>query len=152
LGEHHVARRLRALSEEAAQLASSLAAQPAPHDAPRERRRQPSPEEALRLLVDLRRARFRHFPDAPFADPAWDMLLDLAAARLAGQKVSVSALCMSADLPPTTALRWVNALADAGLVLRVADRVDRRRVLVEMTPQGEQRMDAYLRGVRRLLA
>ncbi|HEY0414118.1 MAG TPA: MarR family transcriptional regulator [Allosphingosinicella sp.] len=150
LGEEQVARRLRALSEEAAQLASSLAAQPG--EPARERRRHPSSDEALRMLTELRRVRYRHFPGAPFADPAWDMLLDLMAARQAGQKISVSALCMSAELPPTTALRWVNALVSAGLIHRVADQVDRRRVLVELTREGEERMEAYLRGVRRLLA
>jgi hypothetical protein len=39
-----------------------------------------------------------------FADPGWDILLDLYAARQEGKQVSVSSLCIAAAVPPTTAL------------------------------------------------
>jgi hypothetical protein len=34
-----------------------------------------------------------------FADPAWDILLDLYAARLEQQRVAVSSLCIAAAVP-----------------------------------------------------
>ena len=39
------------------------------------------------------------------SDPAWDMLLDLYAARLEGRRVSVSSLCIAAAVPPTSISR-----------------------------------------------
>src|SRR3546814_5506642 len=46
----------------------------------------------IRDMLRLRRLRDRFFPGDLFADPAWDMLLDLMAAHLSGQRVSVSSL------------------------------------------------------------
>ena len=40
----------------------------------------------------------------------------LMAARLEQQRVEVSSLCIAAAVPPTTALRWIKALSDAGPV------------------------------------
>jgi hypothetical protein len=53
------------------------------------------------------RLRSQHFVPALFADPAWDILLDLAAARIDGRMVAVSSLCIAAAVPATTALRWI---------------------------------------------
>jgi DNA-binding MarR family transcriptional regulator len=68
-----------------------------------------------------------------FADPAWDMLLDLFAARLEERSVSVSSLCVAAAVPSTTALRWINILELKGHVRKRADPKDRRRIYVEIT-------------------
>ena len=67
-----------------------------------------------------------------FADPAWDILLDLAASRLEGRSVSVSSLCIAAAVPPTTALRWIRMMTDQQLLERRADRADARRMFVDI--------------------
>lgn len=81
----------------------------------------------VRRLIRLRRDRDRHFPAEIFADPAWDMLLDLMAARMEGIDVPVSSLCVAAAVPTTTALRWIRALSEAGLLERRIDMADARR-------------------------
>ena len=151
----HVVLRLKAMSEEAAYLASALAdprlngKMPASAlGAPRPK----SPEEVLKLLVAIRRARFRQFETDLFANPGWDMLLDLMSARLTGRQVPVSSACVAAGVPATTALRLVNTLVEAGLVSRRPDPNDGRRVLVDLTEAGRQRMDLFLRSVGRLVA
>jgi DNA-binding MarR family transcriptional regulator len=156
LADNHVVLRLKALSKEAAQLASTLA-RPVPEaglgdegGAGREQRHLPSHQEVLRMLVEAQRARVRHFPPGVFSDPAWDMLLDLMGAKLAGRTMTVSSLCLAADVPATTALRWLNALAEPGLIRRLPDPADRRRVLVELTEEGLARMEAYLRTIQSL--
>lgn len=157
LADNHVVMRLRALSDEAAQLASTLA-RPVPEAglgdeaAAGERRTRAWRERVLRLLVEARRGRGRHFPPGLFSDPAWDMLLDLMGARFAEQPMTVSSLCLAAEVPTTTALRWLNALADAGLVRRLPDPADRRRVLVELTEEGVARTEAYLRSLHTLMS
>src|SRR3546814_2986047 len=49
--------------------------------------------KGVRRMLRQRRMREQYFPADLFADPAWDMLLDLYAARLERQPVSVSSLC-----------------------------------------------------------
>lgn len=106
----------------------------------------------VRRLIKLRRDRERHFPAEIFADPAWDMLLDLIAARLEGKRVPVSSLCIAAAVPTTTALRWVRSLTEAGLLERCADPTDARRSHVELSDQAAAAMLAYLRGLNEAFA
>src|SRR3546814_4614981 len=64
------------------------------------------------------------------------MLLDLMAAHLSGQRVSVSSLCIAAAVPATTALRWIRALTAHGLFLRQADPSDGRRVFIALSDKA----------------
>ncbi len=87
----------------------------------------------IRTMIRLRRQRDRLFPADLFADPAWDMMLDLMVARIERLKVAVSSLCIAAAVPPTTALRWIRTLTDFGIFVRVADPTDGRRVFIELS-------------------
>ena len=78
------------------------------------------------------------------------MLLDLMAARLERRQVAVSSLCIAAAVPPTTALRWIKTLTEAGLFVRVADPQDGRRVYVELSDAAAANFQAYLGAVRRV--
>ena len=88
--------------------------------------------KAVRHMLRQRRMREQFFPADLFADPAWDMLLDLYAARLERQPVSVSSLCIAAAVPATTALRWIKTMTDAGLFIREADPHDGRRIFIAL--------------------
>lgn len=101
----------------------------------------------VRTIIRLRRARDAVFPTDLFADPAWDMLLDLYAARLEGKTVSVSSLCIAAAVPATTALRWIRSMTDAGLFLREADGNDRRRVFIALSDRAEEALDRYFTSI-----
>ena len=68
-----------------------------------------------------------------FGEPAWDMLLDLYIARVAGQNVSVTSLCIAADAPLTTGLRWIALLESEGLIARYPDPADKRRTYLRLT-------------------
>ena len=96
----------------------------------------------------MRRLRDRFFASGLFEDPAWDMLLDLFAAELEGSAVSVSSLCIAAAVAPTTALRWIARLTDAGLLERRPDPFDKRRVFMALSEAARQGMRGYCRAVR----
>jgi len=97
----------------------------------------------VRKIIRRRRRRETLFRADLFADPAWDMLLDLYAATLENGSVSVTSLCIAAAVPATTALRWITALTDARLLERVADPQDGRRIFIRLGAEARQRMDRY---------
>ncbi len=103
----------------------------------------------IRTMIRLRRQREAVFGEGLFADPVWDMLLDLAAARLEGVQVSVSSLCIAATVPPTTALRWIASLTAAGTIIRVPDSGDRRRVFLALTDAATAKVLDFLGRVKR---
>ena len=106
----------------------------------------PSPPMRAAAIYKARRDRAVQF--APhgnlFADPAWDMLLDLFIGREIGREVSVKAVCAAAAVPATTALRWLHLLDRSGLVDRRADPHDRRRVRVRLSDDAHAMMTRWL--------
>ncbi len=150
IGADKSAERLRQLSEEVSRIASTLArlsADPAPT---RPSLASVPPGEVPPLSADVvanviraRRLRARFFTDELFADPAWDMLLDLLQAEIRQLRVPVSSLCIAAAVPATTALRWLKTLVSQGLFLRRADPHDGRRVFVELAPETSLAMRRY---------
>lgn len=154
------AERLRLLNEEVARLAEVLSqlATPAVSVGVGDNRPgyradttlDPEPSaRTVRATIRVRRMRDQHFPSELFADPAWDMLLDLYAARLEGRRVSVSSLCIAAAVPPTTALRWIGTMHDADLFGREADPTDRRRAHIRLTDRAASAMRGYFAATAR---
>lgn len=107
--------------------------------------RRPAMESEVQGLLKLRRRRDDYFGGL-FADPAWDILLELFAAELSQERISVSSLCAGAAVPSTTALRWIAQLERSGLACRQQDPKDARRYYVSLTADGRQRMESYFRS------
>lgn len=106
--------------------------------------RPPLPDPRLvRRIIRQRQLRARFFDGDLFADPAWDMLLDLTAARAEHVRVSVTSLCIASGVPPTTALRWIGQMTEAGLLQRVEDETDRRRAFIALTDHAADAMARY---------
>lgn len=151
------AERLRLLNEEVARLAevlSQLAAErpTSEHGGVRDRgsayhaesASEPDPDPRdVRATIRARRLREQFLSPELFADPAWDMLLDLYAARLERRRVSVSSLCIAAAVPPTTALRWIGTMHDAELFGREPDPSDKRRAHITLTERAASAMRSY---------
>ena len=102
----------------------------------------PDPK-TVRALIARRQARAKFFEGELFADPAWDMLLDLTAAEAENQRVSVTSLCIAAMVPATTALRWIKQLVDCGVFQRMADPSDKRRAFVVLSDKSRTAMARY---------
>lgn len=100
--------------------------------------------DKARSLLDLRRKRERMFGTQLFADPAWDLLLDLFANGDEGSRIQVSSACIAANVPQSTALRWIAALVESGLVVRSTDPHDRRRAFVSLSERARYSMEALL--------
>jgi DNA-binding response OmpR family regulator len=113
----------------------------------------PLPDARLvRQIIANRQARARFFDGDLFADPAWDMLLDLTAAHAEHRRISVTSLCIAAGVPATTALRWIKQLVEAGVFERVDDASDRRRAFIALSESSREAMARYFAETREPLA
>jgi len=90
----------------------------------------------MKSIIVRRRKREQFLPADIFADPAWDMLLDLSVAKLEVRKTSVSSLCIGAAVPTTTALRWIRQLEQLQMIKLTPDPVDRRRQHVDIADKA----------------
>jgi len=105
--------------------------------------------QLARSISHWRRKRDAMFEPVIFADPEWDILLDLFAQGGFDQRVSMSSLCIAASVPTTTAMRSINAMVEQGVLARSRDMADARRVLIELTEETRAKMRIWLLGVAR---
>ena len=99
--------------------------------------------QLIRQIIEARRLRGEIFGAELFADPAWDLLLELYLAHLEQRRLSVSALFKAGGQPATTNLRWLAKLERDGLAERVNDKLDARRIWVSLSPKGVDAMKRY---------
>ncbi len=110
--------------------------------------RPPLPDPRLvRRIIRQRQLRARYLPGELFADPVWDMLLDLTAAAAEHSRISVTSLCLASGVPPSTALRWITQMEEAGLVERQDDNTDRRRAFIVLSDSTMASMARYFEAI-----
>jgi DNA-binding MarR family transcriptional regulator len=94
----------------------------------------------------MRRSRESMIPATLLGEPCWDILLDLMVAKAAGIRISIKAACIASRVPPTTALRWINLLEEAGLIWKSDDNSDKRRTWIGLSDAGLKAMATHLRA------
>lgn len=105
------------------------------------------PDYLLQLadaIYRSRQIRVRHFPSDLFGEPAWDILLDLFAAKCRGVRISITSACIASQVPHTTALRWLGLLEEDGWIIREDDETDGRRAFIRLSGKGETATARYL--------
>lgn len=102
--------------------------------------------DAFRAFVHVRRKRDHIFPEGYFADTAWDILIQLYAARLDNRSMTATALCANSTFPLTTGLRYLNMLEKDGYIVKRSDENDRRRTLIDLSDAGLEAMHAVFKG------
>lgn len=97
-------------------------------------------------LYDWRRRRDIVFADcgSVFAEPCWDILLDLFSSQERGRRVALSSASIAARCPATTGIRHVQRLEKAGLVVREPDAQDGRRSWISLTPKANELLRSHL--------
>ena len=101
-------------------------------------------EVKIQQIIADRHDRERFFAEEMFADPAWDILLELALAEQQQRRVCVTTLCIGSRVPQTTALRWIKHMTDMKWLVRRDDPLDARRKFIELSAETSARMRAYL--------
>lgn len=115
-------------------------------DDPSHRQRRNPDETDYRALAEFRSIlrRFLAFSDsaaiaAGLTAQRYQALLSIRV-QANRQRISVGALAEELLIKPHSAAELVNRLEGAGLVQRSVDTSDRRRVLLALTEQGEERL------------
>lgn len=101
-----------------------------------------------RQIVHRRRCREQLLGSDMFHDPVWDMMLDLFINAESLRQVSVSSLCIAANVPATTALRHIALMQQKGVVERRQDPHDNRRAFIILTPEWHAKLDQLLTSWR----
>jgi DNA-binding MarR family transcriptional regulator len=97
-------------------------------------------DHVLSILI-ARRARESALGVNLFSEPAWDLLLELYAARLGARKMSLADLARAIGAPQSTAARWVAVLGDRGLIISESDPRERSGPSVSLTELGASRIE-----------
>jgi len=112
----------------------------------------------IKLIQNNRRSRDRLFPACNGGDPSWEIVLFVLEQEVLQRSVSVTSACHATAIPQTTAMRKIDELVDAGLLARIPDEDDRRRVLLSSTPSCRESARRYfeatigqLQGTRHIL-
>lgn len=104
-------------------------------------------EAALARFLLLRRRRREQALGADhFADPVWDMMLDLFVGRVRGEEIAISSLVIAASVPQSTAIRRIRELVHRGDFIAHADPHDGRRTFVTLSDALFEDLGLLLRG------
>lgn len=95
-------------------------------------------------LYQVRRRRNRYFPEHLFAEPAWDILLDLFVNGVRNRPISITSACIAGGIPATTGLRWLGVLEREGLLVREVSADDARVTWVRLSDEGMNAMRSYI--------
>lgn len=103
----------------------------------------------VRSIMRSRQRRSEFLDITLFADPTWDILLDLTLAALKQTPAATSSVCAATQVPLSTALRHVRHLVASGLVTRRPDCNDKRRTFLALDASVLAAMREYLTAVWR---
>ncbi len=104
----------------------------------------------VRDIARLRASRANYFPVDLFAEPAWDILLNLYASHLDQRRECIGGIIALSGVPATTGLRWVHKLADEKLILLSDDPFDQRRKWVALSPKAVSGLESFFASARAL--
>lgn len=106
--------------------------------------RNPGIAARINAYLTARRSRSTVLEGEWFADPVWDLMLDLLACQHSDRNVSISSACIAAAVPGTTALRWIDRLVTEGALVREDDPTDRRRSYLQLAPDVAARLENWV--------
>ena len=105
------------------------------------------------LQLSVRRARHVHdlrrklLGSEYFTGPAWEILLHLFESHVMQRKDTIGNVCDGAEIPATTALRWMYRLEECGMLHIRDDHLDNRRRFVALSDAGAETIRRYFDGI-----
>jgi DNA-binding MarR family transcriptional regulator len=100
--------------------------------------------ECARSLMKARAEVAKLAPAGLFRDAAWDVMLELFVRIEEGGIVYVKQLAIASGQSTASAMRLLDRLESAGMLARVRDSLDHRRMIVTLAESGRELMKAML--------
>jgi DNA-binding MarR family transcriptional regulator len=97
-------------------------------------------EDHIVSILIARRGREGTFGANLFSEPAWDVLLELYAAKLGMRTMSLSDLAKATGVPPSTTERWVRLLEARGFVASEQEGRRESEARICLTELGASKM------------
>ena len=79
-----------------------------------------------------------------FADSCWNMCLDIYICGLKEERVTVSGIAHSSGIPMTTAMRYINVMAEQGLIKKTQNPADNRMTFVSLSTDCMNKIKSLL--------
>lgn len=95
-----------------------------------------SAQDAALEMLQVRQRAKRYFEAPVRSDPAWKLMLALYASEGMARGSNIGSVAKLADVPRTSALRWLTKLERHGFVSVSRSKVDRRAIVVQLTRKG----------------
>lgn len=103
--------------------------------------------EILTQIIRARRRRADFLSGELFADPAWDILLELSLARAQDRNATTADLVRASQVGESTALRWIEKLENDGWIRRESDSADCTSNLFDLSPKAAAPLQAWIRDL-----
>jgi DNA-binding MarR family transcriptional regulator len=103
--------------------------------------------ECARSMMKARAEVAKLAPTGLFRDAAWDVMLELFVRVEEGGIVYVKQLAIASGQSTASAMRLLDRLESAGMLARVRDSLDQRRVIVTLAERGRELMKTMLRKI-----
>ena len=97
-----------------------------------------------RRLLDISRQADTMFDGPLLSNPAWDILLDLYIQRSEGKRISIISVCVAANAPTSTVLRYIEAMIDSGTIVKIPSLEDSESLLIDLSETAYARMNSIL--------
>jgi len=97
-----------------------------------------------RHLLEVSRQVDAAFENPLLSNPGWNILLDLFIQRSERKPVSMISVCIAANAPTSTALRYVQAMLDSGMIVKTHSADDSQELLVELADTTYSAMQSIL--------
>lgn len=99
--------------------------------------------EAAVLEYKERRRRKLFFANGDFAEPYWDILLDLFVHKIDGRLCNMTSCQIASCVPNTTALRWIRSMIKSGLIIHEDCPHDARVTYVSLSEDSFIQLARY---------
>ncbi|APG62720.1 hypothetical protein LPB140_07850 [Sphingorhabdus lutea] len=77
-----------------------------------------------------------------FVNPIWALLYEIYERSKKEDGIAISSLGLDNGIPLTSVLRYVDEMTNDGIIHKVRDKKDKRRMLVKMEPKIDEQLDA----------
>ena len=97
-----------------------------------------------RYLTEISRRVDATLENPLLSNPGWNILLDLFVHRSEGKPIGIIDLCIAANTPTSTALRYVQAMLDSGVIIKIQATDESQQLVVQLSDATYSAMRSIL--------